>query len=123
MIQPFVRSIVDEGEYSLSFFGGVYSHAIRKFPKPPEFRVQEGYGGTLSCIEPELDLLRLARETLDCIEPKPLYARADFVRLPSGFALMELELIEPSLYFNMDQGAPLRFTRTFDQWMHSILGV
>ncbi len=38
-----------------------------------------------------------------------LYARVDLVRQGSGWAIMELELIEPSLYFNLDEQSPLRF--------------
>jgi hypothetical protein len=38
-----------------------------------------------------------------------LYARIDLVRSNADFALMEAELIEPSLYFGIDPEAPVRF--------------
>ena len=42
----------------------------------------------------------------------------DLVRDASeDFALMELELIEPALYFRMDDGSPARFARAFDKMM------
>ncbi|MBN7820812.1 hypothetical protein [Bowmanella yangjiangensis] len=44
---------------------------------------------------------------------EPLYARLDFIRTPQGFAVMGLELIEPSLYFNMDAASPNRFIQAF----------
>lgn len=118
MVQPFVDNIVLEGEFSLFFFGETYSHTILKTPKSSDFRVQEEHGGTLKKVEPEPELLKSARKTLDFIDPKPLYSRIDYVRTASGtFALMELELIEPSLYFNMDRRSPERFARIFDRRM------
>ena len=51
------------------------------------------------------------------VSPAPLYARIDFVRNAVGnFDVMELELIEPSLYLRMDPEAPLRFARAVDAW-------
>ena len=47
----------------------------------------------------------------------PLYARVDFVRHGNSFALMEAELIEPSLYFNMDEQSAIRFAQAFTQKM------
>lgn len=118
MIQPFMDRIVDEGEFSLFYFGGTYSHTILKTPGTGDFRVQEEHGGSLTSVEPEDQLLKRGRETMDKLQPRPLYARVDFVRTEAGnFALMELELIEPSLYFNMDPESPKRFARIFDEWM------
>lgn len=116
MIQPFVDAIINEGEYSLFYFGGKFSHAILKRPKAEDFRVQEEHGGQLQAIHPEPALQALAGRTLDAIPDKTLYARLDYVRMqgtPDGFALMELELIEPSLYFNMDADSPQRFVDAF----------
>lgn len=121
MIQPFMQAIVDEGEFSLFYFGGEYSHTILKTPGTGDFRVQEEHGGSLHSVEPEKQLLYRARQVMDLLKPQPLYARADYVRTPDNdFALMELELIEPSLYFNMDKESPHRFARIFDEWMKKL---
>ena len=118
MIQPFMKSIVTEGEFSLFYFGGEYSHTILKTPGKGDFRVQEEHGGILASVEPETKLLKRAQQTMARLQPQPLYARADYVRTEDDdFALMELELIEPSLYFNMDPESPRRFARIFDRWM------
>ena len=118
MIQPFMKSIVTEGEFSLFYFGGEYSHTILKTPAKGDFRVQEEHGGILASVEPETKLLKRAQQTMARLQPQPLYARADYVRTEDDdFALMELELIEPSLYFNMDPESPRRFARIFDRWM------
>ena len=117
MVQPFMHGIVEEGEYSLFFFADEYSHTILKEPKARDFRVQEEHGGILKAVEPEASLLAAARQVLKAVNPKPLYSRVDFVRMNDGFALMELEIIEPSLYFNMDPASPKRFAQVFSNWM------
>lgn len=111
MAQPFIPAIITEGEYSLFYFGTEYSHTILKTPKPGDFRVQEEHGGLLRSVEPEPQLLELSRKALAAIPAPTLYARVDWVRTDEGFALMELELIEPSLYFNMDKDSAERFAQ------------
>lgn len=121
MVQPFMQQIVEEGEYSLFYFNGVYSHTILKAPKQGDFRVQEEHGGLISAVEPEPKMLESARRVNELIEPLPLYSRIDLVRCDDGgFALMELELIEPALYFRMDESAPHRFALEFDRRMNEL---
>lgn len=120
MVQPFMTNIVDEGEFSLFYFGGHYSHAILKTPKPTDFRVQEEHGGQLQGVEPTDALRKIGRRTMQALPETPLYARVDFVRAAGqSFNLMEIELIEPSLYFNMDADSPARFARYFNEWMNN----
>lgn len=119
MVQPFVKAICNEGEFSLFYFGGSYSHAILKTPAYGDFRVQEEHGGTLAQIKPEPELLKISNKTMQALPEIPLYARVDFVRgNDNQFQLIELELIEPSLYFNMDPNSPRRFATAFDRWMN-----
>ena len=115
VVQPFIDNVQGEGEYSLFFFSNEFSHAILKTPKDNDFRVQEEYGARLTPTEPESELLETATAVLNLVEPTPVYARCDFLRGADGrFLLMELELIEPSLYLRMDSEAPMRFARAFD---------
>jgi glutathione synthase/RimK-type ligase-like ATP-grasp enzyme len=110
MVQPFIESVVNPGEYSLFFFGGEYSHSVLKTPKLRDFRVQEEHGGVICSIQPDQDLVVAATRVMSVLDSVPLYGRVDLVRLPDGNpALMELELIEPSLYFAYDPLAPDRF--------------
>lgn len=124
MVQPFMNSVIEEGEFSLFYFDGQYSHAILKTPKADDFRVQEEHGGRLQAITPEKALLVQADGTLAAITKltgeMPLYARIDFVRISDetaseAFALMEAELIEPSLYFNMNDNSAQRFADAFNK--------
>ena len=108
-VQPFIDSVQSEGEYSLFFLGGNYSHAILKKPKQGDFRTQEEHGAEIHSIEAPADLVETAQSVLDIVNPQPVYVRADFVRGRRRFLLMELELIEPSLYLRTHPGAPDRF--------------
>jgi glutathione synthase/RimK-type ligase-like ATP-grasp enzyme len=118
MAQPFVDSIVSIGEYSLFYFAGEYSHAILKTPKADDFRVQEEHGGVIRAIEPDEELVQAATRVMRALNEEPLYARVDLVRLPDGtLALIELELIEPSLYLSYDPDAPERFAAAMDRFL------
>jgi glutathione synthase/RimK-type ligase-like ATP-grasp enzyme len=117
MAQPFLPAVTSEGEFSLFYFDGVYSHTILKAPKADDFRVQQEHGGSVRPVQAD-DTLRAAGDAvLRALDEMPLYARTDFVRADNGrdFWLMELELIEPSLYFRMDPNAPKRFAQALHQ--------
>ena len=111
MIQPFLSSVVEEGEYSLFYFGGCYSHAILKVPQQGDFRVQEEHGGQLLAVEANIAQQEIAQRALEAMPAQALYARVDLVRQENEWAIMELELIEPSLYFNLDTSSPARFVK------------
>lgn len=114
MVQPFMQNIVDEGEYSLFFFNGEFSHCVLKKPKEKDFRVQEEHGGKFKNVIPTEQQKVIGKNIIDKLSVLPLYGRTDLVRTADNdFALMELELIEPSLYFNMDSESPTRFTEAF----------
>lgn len=117
MVQRFMPCILTEGEFSLFFFNCGFSHAILKTPAASEFRSQEERGARIQAVVPEELLLERGRQVLKTITPAPLYARIDFVRDDEGdFVVMELELIEPSLYLRMHPQAPVRFARAVDAW-------
>jgi len=119
-VQPFMENILDDGEYSLFFLGGEYSHAIRKLPKAGDFRVQEEHGADIRPVEAAEDLVSAAAGILALVTPMPVYARVDFVRGTQGSPLlMELEIIEPSLYLRTDELAPGRFAAAFDGYVRS----
>jgi glutathione synthase/RimK-type ligase-like ATP-grasp enzyme len=116
MAQPVALAILEEGEYSLIYLDGAFSHAVRKTPRPGDFRVQEEHGGMIRPCEPAESLRAAGDAVLAALPEVPLYARADIVRSNDGadWWLMELELIEPALYLGMHDGAPERFARVLD---------
>lgn len=109
LAQPFLSSIVGEGELSFVFIDGALSHALRKRAKVDDYRVQSAFGGRQEAITPDARDVASAQKVLRAMPVRPssraevgaapLYARVDMVRLDGGaLALMELEVIEPYLY-------------------------
>ena len=122
MVQRFMPRILTEGEYSLFFFNGEFSHAILKTPAKSEFRSQEEHGADIRAVVPEEKLLLRAQQALSAISSPTLYARIDLVRDDDeDFVIMELELIEPSMYLRTDPDAPMRFARAIDERFGSLV--
>jgi glutathione synthase/RimK-type ligase-like ATP-grasp enzyme len=109
LVQPFVESVSQGGERSLMFFEGRYSHAVRKVAAEGDFRVQPQFGGQISADQPPQKVKDLARSILERAEVDTLYARIDLVRIGEKWKLLELELIEPLLYFSTEPRAAHRF--------------
>lgn len=109
MLQPFVDSILTQGEYSLFYIDGKFTHAITKTPKTGDFRVQEEHGGLIELYEPNDDVKELGAQNLEKIDFDLLYARVDFVQHEGEMCVMEIELIEPALYFRFSPFSVERF--------------
>lgn len=114
MVQKFMDSIIDEGEWSLMFFDGVFSHAVLKTPVSGDFRVQSDFGGRDRLVDPPMHVLQSATQILQGVDPT-LYARVDGVVEDNRFHLMELELIEPALFLSSHSSAPARFAEAIAQ--------
>ena len=110
MLQPFVPEILD-GELSLLFFDGVFSHAVRKRAKPGDYRVQFRFGGTTASVEVEPALMEQARACALAAPSLPVYARVDGVIKDGQFLLMEFEVFEPLMFLAQHPEAPARFAR------------
>ncbi len=105
LVQAFLPSVQDEGEYSFLYFGGQFSHGLIKRPKSGDYRIQSLYGGTEETYTPTTAERATARLVLDALDFTPLYARVDLLRgLDGQLKLIELELIEPYLYLAHSEG-------------------
>ena len=111
MVQPFVASVAEAGEVSLVYFGGRFSHAIRKQPAAGDYRVQDMYGGTVHPHQPTAAELAVAEAVLARTPAPTTYARIDLVEFAGAPALMEAELIEPELFLGATPEAALNFAR------------
>ena len=111
MVQPFVASVAEAGEVSLVYFGGRFSHAIRKQPAPGDFRVQDMYGGTVHPHQPTAAELAVADAVLARTPAPTTYARIDLMKFDGAPALMEAELIEPELFLGATPEAAMNFAR------------
>jgi len=115
LIQPYVSSVDESGERALVFIDGAFSHAMNKgamlnTPAPernPMFRLEQ-----LAHAQVEPDALAFAGRVLEGLQWRDLlYARVDLVRDEGGWALMELELVEPSLFLQFEPAAAPRLAR------------
>lgn len=117
MLQPYLDAIDVRGETALLYFDGTFSHAIRKAAllRPNEAGADHTQvPDAIAAREPDADELRLADTVLAAactrIGGMPLYARVDLIRDAADRpCLLELELAEPSLFFDQAPGAADRF--------------
>jgi glutathione synthase/RimK-type ligase-like ATP-grasp enzyme len=110
LVQPYLPSIVDQGELSLIYLGGELSHVVRKKAKPGDIRVQPVWGGSFELEGPTSEAIHVADRVFDSIDADLLYARVDLVRgLDDQLQLIELEVIEPLLFLELEPAAPKRY--------------
>ena len=114
LVQPYVPSVAEHGELSVIHVGGAYSHAVLKRPAVGDFRVQAEHGGTAAPHAAPAAARALAERALDHVAREHglrpdalLYARVDMLLEPEP-RLMELELIEPSLFLGHGGDAAAR---------------
>lgn len=115
LLQPYLDRVDELGETALIHFNGEYSHSIRKGAL-----LRRGEGPTVELYaaeqidprEPDKDERALASKVLAALPFKapPAYARVDLIRGADGSpVLLELELAEPSLFFQHAPGSARRF--------------
>lgn len=109
LIQEF-RPEIAQGELSLIFINGHFSHAVNKQPGAGEYRIDTEAGGQISRIQPPAAVIEQAHAPLTHLPAQPLYARVDGVVTATGdFCLIELEINEPWLYFEYAPEQAVRF--------------
>lgn len=103
LVQPYVRSVEDHGERSLVWIDGALSHAIRKAPR---------FSGEIERASGPFEIADDERAVaLAALTPYGdlLYGRVDLARDDAGRPMvMELELVEPSLFFAHRPGSAAR---------------
>lgn len=115
MVQSFLPEIT-RGENSLIFFDGEFKYAVKKVPKAGDIRVQEEHGGIISSYTPSDDELENAKRAVEHIPAPWLYARVDIV---PGHGIIELECIEPALYFSKHPESAAMFTAVIKKQLNS----
>ena len=111
LVQEFIPEIRDRGEVSMVYAGGAFSHAVMKRAKDGDFRVQKDFGGAVEPLMPSAGLLEFGEAVMAQVPASCVYARVDIVDTARGPLLMELELIEPELYFSIVPGSAERMAR------------
>ncbi|NAY90864.1 hypothetical protein GTQ34_02940 [Muricauda sp. JGD-17] len=106
MLQEFQQNILDEGEISLMIFNGEYTHGVLKVAKPGDFRVQDDFGGSVHPYQASEIQIKFAKKVVKAAPEIPTYARVDIFRDNGGnWALAELEIFEPELWFRLESSA------------------
>ena len=119
LVQPYVSAVDDRGETGIVHLADERSHAFRKGPilRPDAAYVEGLYREEdIRPRQPTTAEEAVADAVLDAVgvvapgatRRELLYARVDLVPGPDGPLLMELELVEPSLFLDTDAGAPGR---------------
>jgi glutathione synthase/RimK-type ligase-like ATP-grasp enzyme len=108
VVQEFLPEIA-EGELSLVYFEGVFSHAIRKRPPPGEFRSNARYGPTRNAETPPREVAEQGAACLATLPEMPLYARVDGVVRDGALIVIEVEVLEPALFMEFDPQSAERF--------------
>ncbi|GAA2985874.1 ATP-grasp domain-containing protein [Streptomyces fulvorobeus] len=116
LIQPYMTSVEGEGETSLIYLGGTYSHAIRRSDsylgpetQVPDLMVPGGDGvGPIQTHEPSDDQLEVAESALTAVPGRAAdlaYARIDLITDATGNpCVTEVELAEPFLFLDHSPG-------------------
>ena len=109
LVQPFVPSVAERGETSVIAIAGEVTHVVRKRAAEGEWRVQSEFGGSSERVPIESCHRDVAAQVLATMDPVPLYARIDVVAGAVGeLLLLELELVEPELFFRLAPDAASR---------------
>lgn len=113
MVQPYFGSVEREGERCLVHLGGAFSHAVRK---RSAFLGGRHAGPEGVAVRPAPDELDVAARVLEAAGARGLpYARVDLARDGAGRpCLMELELVEPTLFFREAEGSAERLVRALE---------
>ncbi|EOX0543462.1 hypothetical protein ACO313_000978 [Campylobacter upsaliensis] len=107
LIQPFIESVEELGEFCFIFFGGKFNYAIHRQTQK-DWRANSNYGVKIALLKnPSKAHIDLALKALKALKSSNLlYARVDLLPQKNGKALInEVELIEPSLYFDFHENA------------------
>ncbi len=119
LLQAYVPEVAAGGEWSLVFFEGRYSHAALKRAAPGEFRVHIEWGGTVETAAPPAALVAQAQRLVDTLRLDATYARVDGTDVAGELTVMELELIEPELFFDRHPDAAARLAGAVERVVRS----
>lgn len=116
MLQPFLPSVMTEGERTLMVIGGRFTHAVIKKAKAGDFRVQDDFGGTVHHYSPTPEEILFAEHAVSVCDPLPFYARVDILTAANGTPVVsELEMIEPELWFRFHPEAADRLAEMIER--------
>ncbi len=123
LLQAFEPKITSLGETLLIFIAGEFSHAIRRVLPKGEWKSNSQYGSSLKISTVNPKIIEQAHLILQYVSQKfsstmPLYVRIDGIIAEGDlFSLMEVELIEPNLGFQLAPSGALSFAKSVDHFL------
>ncbi len=114
LLQEFMSEIKTLGETSFIFFNKKFSHAVNKQAVNGDFRIQQQFGGIYTLIKADSEIIKKAQKIVNTFSEDLLYCRVDGIIIDNELHLMEVECLEPDLYFNLAEGS-------IDKFIESIL--
>ena len=125
LVQPFLPEIRTNGEWSLVYFGGEFSHGVHKLPAGGQIMVHAERGGTLRFAEPPSVVRELGDRAAAAVPEAfanrggsscrmPLYLRIDLIETATAVLLSECEGVEPELFFRARPGSAARFAKLLE---------
>ena len=129
LVQPFLPEIQTNGEWSLVYLGGEYSHGVHKLPARGQIMVHAERGGSLRFADPPAVVRQMGDRAAAAVPQAfanrgdrscrmPIYLRIDIIETASGGLLSECEGVEPELFFRARHGSAARFAELVE---HSYL--
>lgn len=118
LVQPYLGAVDAAGESALVYVDGQFSHSARKGPMLAAGTVHGLVGEALFVPEaitargPSDAELAVGAAALAAVRERfgtPLYARVDLLPTPDGPVVVELELVEPSLFLDTAETAAKTF--------------
>jgi glutathione synthase/RimK-type ligase-like ATP-grasp enzyme len=105
IVQPYLGEVERRGEVSVVVIGGEPTHAVRKVPAEGEFRIHDHWGGTVTRVEPGRGELDITGAALATLARTPAYARLDLLHDGKRWRVVELEMVEPYLWLEVEPPA------------------
>lgn len=131
MLQDFIPEITQNGEWSLIFLGGKYSHSVHKKPGPESILVHAERGGSVNFKQPPQHIIDFANQVYCAVSPaytkathktcNPdliLYLRIDVIDTSSGPVVIECEGVEPELFFRAQVDSEKRFSQAIKRLLN-----
>jgi glutathione synthase/RimK-type ligase-like ATP-grasp enzyme len=100
LVQPYLPEIIQNGEASLIYYGGEFSHSVIKYVKSGDFRAHPGWGAEVLLYNASPEEIEVGHNVLDAVGYPTEYARLDMMPNEEGPVVIEVELIDPMMFFD-----------------------
>lgn len=123
LLQEYIPSVTEKGEWSFIFTGNSLSHTVKKLPDNGDYRVQKALGGKRIYEEPPKSYIRQANDYVKKITDPYLYLRLDGLIHEGQLLVLEAEMTEPRLYMEQSTNAAENLAEAVDTAIEDGLSV